>query len=261
MEQGDLLMVLFGRNSDSPVAVLAPSTPGDCFHIAFEAVQIALRYMVPVFVLSDGYLANGAEPWKVPKLEELPSIEVKYRTDPKGFQPYARDPQTLARPWVKPGTPGLEHRIGGIEKWDQTGNISYDPENHHKMTTLRAEKVARIAQDIPQLEVHGPKNARLLVLGWGSSYGSIRAAVEKGQQEGLPIARAHLRHLNPFPSNLGQVLSRFERVLIPENNMGHVRMLIRSKFLVDAAGYNRVTGQPFKVDELLEVIRKELGTL
>lgn len=260
-EQADLLMVLFGRNSESPVAVVAAQTPGDCFYAAYEGCRIAVKYMTPVYVLSDGYLANGSEPWLIPDVDKLPPIEVKFRTDPKDFFPYLRDPQTLARPWAKPGTPGLEHRIGGLEKSDKYGNVSYDPENHDFMVKTRAQKVARIAQDLPDLEVFGPENARLLVCGWGGTYGHIRAAVEECQRRGLPVARAHFRWLNPMPANTGAVLSRFERVLVPELNLGQLRMLLRSKFMVDASGLNKVAGQPFKVAEIIEAIQRELETM
>lgn len=260
-EQADLLMVLFGRNSESPVAVVAAQTPGDCFYAAYEACRMAIKYMTPVYVLSDGYLANGAEPWLIPDVDKLPAIEVKFRTDPKEFFPYLRDPQTLARPWARPGTPGLEHRIGGLEKSDKYGNVSYDPENHDFMVKTRAQKVARMAQDLPDLEVFGPENAKLLVCGWGGTYGHIRAAVEECQRRGLPVARAHFRWLNPMPANTGAVLSRFERVLVPELNLGQLRMLLRSKFMVDASGLNKVAGQPFKVGEIIEAIQRELETM
>lgn len=260
-EQADLLQALFGRNSESPVCVLAPQSPGDCFGIALEAVRLAIKYMTPVYVLSDGYLANGSEPWKIPDLDRIPPIEVRFRTEREGFAPYLRDPETLGRPWVKPGTPGLEHRIGGIEKSHIHGNVSYDPDNHDFMIKLRAQKVARIAQDIPPVEAVGPEDARLLVLGWGGTYGHIRAAVEACQQKGLKVARTHLRHLSPLPMNLGALLSRFERVLIPEINLGQLRMLVRARFLVDASGLNKVSGQPFKVAEIIEAIERELETM
>lgn len=260
-EQADLLLVMFGRNSESPVAVIAAQTPGDCFYAIYEACRIAIKYMTPVYVLSDGYLANGAEPWPIPDVDKLPPIEVRFRTDPKDFYPYLRDPRTLARPWTRPGTPGLEHRIGGLEKSDKYGSVSYDPDNHDFMVKTRAQKVARIAQDIPDLEAFGPSNAKLLVCGWGGTYGHIRAAVEECQSRGLPVARAHFRWINPMPANTGAVLSRFERVLVPELNLGQLRMLLRSRFMVDASGLNKVAGQPFKVAEIVEAIERELETM
>jgi 2-oxoglutarate ferredoxin oxidoreductase subunit alpha len=256
-EQADLLQAMFGRNGDAPVAVLAPATPADCFAIAFEAVRIAIKYMVPVFVLSDGYIANGAEPWKLPRsLDDLPEIPVHFRTEKEGFAPYLRDAATLARPWVRPGTPGLQHRIGGLEKEDVTGNISYDPDNHQRMTSLRAEKVQRIVQDVPDLAVFGPKRGKLLVVGWGGTYGAIHSAVRRANAQGLSVAQVHLRHLNPFPANLGDILGNYERVLVPELNTGQLRMLLRARYLVDAQGYNKVQGMPFKVRELLARIQE-----
>jgi 2-oxoglutarate ferredoxin oxidoreductase subunit alpha len=256
-EQADLLQALFGRNSESPVAVVAPATPAECFDLAIFAARIAIKYMCPVFVLSDGYLANGAEPWRIPDPEQLPRIEVRFRKDPDGFAPYLRDEVTLAREWAIPGTPGLEHRIGGIEKSHIWGNVNYDPENHDFMCRVRAAKIQRIVQDVPDVKVHGPEDATTLVIGWGSTYGAIRAAVEECQQRGLKVARAHLRHLNPFPANLGKVLSRFRRILVPEMNLGQLLFLLRAKFLVDAKGINKVQGKPFRVAELIEVIEKE----
>ncbi len=258
-EQADLLQVMFGRNSDSPVAVVAPATPAECFDYAIEAWRIALKYMTPVVYLSDAFLATGSEPWKIPDVADLPRIGTENHTDPATFRPYARDPQTLARPWAVPGTPGLEHRIGGLEKADVTGNVSYDPENHHRMQLLRAEKIARIASDIPELQVHGPAGGDLLVLGWGSTYGSIRTAVERLQAEGRSVAHAHLRHLNPFPTNLGEVLTSYRRVLVPEVNLGQLLMLIRARYLVDAQGYNRVRGKPFRISEIAEAAEKLLA--
>jgi 2-oxoglutarate/2-oxoacid ferredoxin oxidoreductase subunit alpha len=249
---------MFGRNSESPVAIVAPSTPADCFDMAIEACRLAIKYMCPVFLLTDGYLANGAEPWKIPAIESLPKIPVKFRTDPEGFAPYLRNEVTLARDWAIPGTPGLEHRIGGIEKSHIQGNVNYDPENHEFMCRIRAAKIARIAQDIPEIQVHGPEDATTLVLGWGSTAGAIRAAVEDCQRRGLKVARAHLRYLNPFPANLGKVLAKYKKILIPEMNLGQLLMLIRAKFLVDAKGVNKVQGKPFRVAELIDVIEKEL---
>ncbi|HXG41041.1 MAG TPA: 2-oxoacid:acceptor oxidoreductase subunit alpha [Candidatus Limnocylindrales bacterium] len=249
-EQADLLQVLFGRNSDSPVAVVAPATPGECFSYAIEAWRLALKYMTPVVYLSDAFLATGAEPWRVPSLADLPDIRVPNATDPATFRPYARDPETLARPWAIPGTPGLEHRIGGLEKQDVTGNVSYDPENHHRMQTLRAEKIARIATDIPDLDVFGPPEGELLIVGWGSTYGAIRSAVERLQARGRTVAHAHLRYLNPFPRNTGDVLRRYRKVLVPEVNLGQLVLLLRARYLVDAVGYNRVRGKPFRIAEI-----------
>ncbi len=253
-EQADLLMVLHGRNSESPVPVIAASTPSQCFHAAIEAARIALKYRTPVYLLSDAYLANGSEPWLIPDVADLPSIETEFTTDPEGFLPYSRDPETLARPWAIPGTPGLEHRIGGLEKADRTGNISYDPANHDLMVRLRAQKVAGIAKDIPELEVDDPDGAGTLVLGWGSTYGPIAAAVRRVRREGGKIAQAHLHHLNPFPRNTGDVLGRYPKILIPEMNLGQLRSLVRAEFLVDAHGYNMVRGTPFTSSELAEAI-------
>jgi 2-oxoglutarate ferredoxin oxidoreductase subunit alpha len=256
-EQADLLQVMFGRNGEAPVPVVAACTPADCFHAAIEAARIALKYRTPVVLLSDGYLANGSEPWLLPDVGELPEIKVEFATEPNHegeFWPYLRDETTLARPWALPGTPGLEHRIGGLEKADGTGNISYDPENHDRMVRLRAAKVAGIAADIPPVEVDDQEGARLLVLGWGSTYGPIGAAIRRVRAAGGKVAQAHLRHLNPFPANLGEVLRRYDRVLIPEMNLGQLRMLVRSQFLVDAIGLNRVRGLPFKAEELAEAI-------
>ncbi|MEA2623091.1 MAG: 2-oxoglutarate/2-oxoacid ferredoxin oxidoreductase subunit alpha [Chloroflexota bacterium] len=255
VEQADLLQVMFGRNSDSPIPIVAPATPSECFDYAIEAWRIALKYMTPVIYLSDAFLATGAEPWKVPDVDDLPNIEVQNWTVKETFHPYDRDPVTLARPWAVPGTPGLEHRIGGLEKADITGNVSYDPENHHRMQTLRAQKVAGIADDIPDLVVYGPPNGELLILGWGSTYGAIRTAVDRLQAEGRSVSHAHLRHLNPFPRNTGDVLRSFKRVLIPEINLGQLRLLIRARYLIDAVGLNRVRGKPFRIAEVEEAAR------
>ena len=249
-EQADLLQVLYGRNSDCPVAVVAPATPGEAFWYAFEAWRLALKYMTPVVFLSDAFLATGAEPWPIPNASELPDISVSNWTDKQTFRPYNRDPLTLARPWAVPGTPGLEHRIGGLEKADITGNISYDPENHHRMQVYRQAKIDGIANDIPELEVSGPTEGDLLILGWGSTYGSIRSAVERLQARGQSVAHAHLRYLNPFPRNTGDVVKAYKRVLIPEINLGQLSMLIRARFLVDAKGYNKVRGKPFRIAEI-----------
>ncbi len=255
-EQTDLLQVMFGRNGESPVAIVAPATPSECFRMAIEAFRIATKYMTPCVFLSDGYLGSGSEPWRIPAFEDLPRIDINYATDPETFKPYARDPDTLARPWAVPGTPGLEHRIGGLEKSDVLGNVNYDAENHWRMVQYRAEKIARIAQDIPDVEVLGDREGELLVLGWGSTYGSIITAVQRARTSGLSVSCAHLRYLNPFPENLGDVLSRYHKVLIPELNLGQLCMLIRARYLVDAVGLNRVTGRPFKIAEIETKIRE-----
>jgi 2-oxoglutarate ferredoxin oxidoreductase subunit alpha len=254
-EQGDLLQCMFGRSSDSPIAIVAPATSGDCFYMAIEAWRIAIKYRTPVVFLSDLYLGVGSEPWLIPDMASLPKIDPNFTTDPEGFKPYARDPETLARPWAVPGTPELEHRIGGLERQNLTGNVNYEPENHHLMTQLRAEKIQRIANDIPEVEVYGDEEGGdLLVLGWGSTYGVNRTAVQRARGQGKSVSQAHLRHLNPFPKNLGDVLGRFKKVLIPENNMGQLRLLIRGEFLVDAVGLNRITGRPFAIREVEEKI-------
>ena len=270
-EQADLLQVMFGRNGESPVPVVAPQSPADCFDAALEAARIAITYRTPVVLLSDGMLANGSEPWKIPELADLPVIDPAFATQtnhtsaksPDGehdeFWPYLRDERTLARPWAVPGTPGLEHRIGGLEKGEGHGNISYDPANHDFMVRTRAAKVERIAQDIPPLEVDDPgadkgDKAKVLVLGWGSTYGPIGAAVRQVRKAGLPVAQAHLRHLNPFPSDLGDVLKRYDAVMIPEMNLGQLSMLIRAKYLVDVVGYNHVRGLPLRAAELADAI-------
>jgi 2-oxoglutarate ferredoxin oxidoreductase subunit alpha len=258
-EQADLFQAMFGRNSEAPVPVLAPSSPGDCFWIALEASRIALKYMVPVIVLSDGYLANGAEPWRVPSLEELPEVPVRFHTDAAGFRPYARDAETLARPWVVPGTPGLEHRIGGLEKQDGAGNISYDPLNHERMVRLRAAKVEAVAADVPDVVPAGDPDGDLLLVGWGSTYGAITAALLAQRAKGRRVGHVHLRHLNPLPRNLGEVMDRYRHVLVPELNMGQLLFLLRGKYLVDAVGYPKVQGKPFKQSELEAKVDEVLG--
>ncbi|OIO39277.1 MAG: 2-oxoglutarate ferredoxin oxidoreductase subunit alpha [Candidatus Omnitrophica bacterium CG1_02_46_14] len=269
-EQSDLLQVMFGRNGDSPVAVVAASTPANCFGTVIEAIRIALKYMTPVYFMSDGYLANGSEPWKLPKISELPKIQVvhpKMGTAP--FLPYLRNEQTLARPWAVPGTPGLEHRIGGLEKADKTGTVTYDPANHHRMTELRQEKIRRIAQDIPLAEVFGKKSGKVLVLGWGGTFGAIHAAVAELQQEGKPVSACHLNYINPFPRNLGQILKGFSTILVPELNMGQLLFLVRAQFSakadpsfggegIHAVGYNKVSGQPFKIREIKAKVLEQL---
>jgi 2-oxoglutarate ferredoxin oxidoreductase subunit alpha len=258
-EQADLLQVLYGRNGDSPIPVVAPATPADCFEVSFEAVRLALKYMTPVIYLSDAFLATGAEPWRLPDVDALPDISVTNWTERSGFHPYSRDPLTLARPWAVPGTVGLEHRIGGLEKADITGNVSYDPDNHHLMQSLRAAKVAGIANDIPDLQVYGPERGDLLILGWGSTYGSIRSAAERLQADGHAVAHAHLRHLNPFPKNTGDVLAAYRRVLIPELNLGQLLLLIRARYLIDAVGYDRVRGKPFRIAEIVAEAQRLLA--
>ena len=257
-EQADLFQAVWGRNGECPALVVAPATPGDCFHMAIEAVRLAFRYMSPVFYLSDGYLANGAEPWAIPAIDDLPKIDVTFATDPATFMPYARDPETLARPYALPGTPGLEHRIGGIEKQHITGNVNYDPENHHLMVKLRQEKIDRAVADIPALEVMGQPTGKVLVLGWGSTYGSISSAVEKMQREGKSVSSAHLRYLNPFPRNLGEILSSFETVIVPEMNLGQLCTMIRAKYLVDAVPFSKVKGRPFQIREIVRKVEEYL---
>jgi len=260
-EQSDLLQAMFGRNGEAPVPIIAPRSPSDCFDAALEAVRIAVTYRTPVMLLSDGYLGNGSEPWRLPEVTELPDIEPAFATaGSEPFLPYARDPETLARPWAVPGTAGLEHRIGGLEKADRTGDISYDPANHDLMVRTRQAKVDRIAASIGPLEVDDPgsehgQRARILVLGWGSTYGPIGAAVRRARRDGISVAQAHLRHLNPFPSDLGEVLRRYDRVVVPEMNLGQLALLIRAKYLVDVVGYNKVRGLPFGAAELADVIQ------
>ncbi|MFE2888358.1 2-oxoacid:acceptor oxidoreductase subunit alpha [Streptomyces sp. NPDC059272] len=263
-EQADLLQAMFGRNGEAPVPIVAPCTPADCFDAAIEAARIALTYRTPVMLLSDGYLANGSEPWRIPDIDELPDLTVQFAQGPNHtlddgsevFWPYKRDPQTLARPWAVPGTPGLEHRIGGIEKQDGTGNISYDPANHDFMVRTRQAKIDGI--DVPDLEVDDPHEARTLVLGWGSTFGPITAAVRRLRASGESIAQAHLRHLNPFPRNLGAVLKRYDRVVIPEMNLGQLATLVRAKYLVDAHSYNQVNGMPFKAEQLATALKEAI---
>jgi 2-oxoglutarate ferredoxin oxidoreductase subunit alpha len=274
-EQSDLLQAMFGRNGDSPVAIVAPQSPADCFDMAFEAVRIAARFMCPVFYLSDGYLANGSEPWKIPSADKLPKITITHPTAPNSegtnlaheapegeaggkFLPYRRD-EFLARPWAVPGTPGLEHRIGGIEKQDVTGNINYEPANHQHMTDTRARKIENIAQTIPDLEVKGPADAELLVVGWGGTYGSITTAVQRAQRKGLKVAQAHFRYLNPMPKNTAAVMKRFKKILVPELNSGQLSWLLRAKYLAPAEGLNKVQGKPFLVSEIEAAIEKMLG--
>lgn len=261
-EQADLLQAMFGRNGECPACILAPQSPADCFDMTFEAVRLAIRFMTPVFILSDGYLANGAEPWRIPKVDDLPKIAVSHPekisangNGEAGFLPYKRDDR-LVRPWAIPGTPGLEHRIGGLEKEDITGNVSYDPANHEHMTKVRAQKIANIAAEIPLLEVNGPSEGDLLVIGWGGTYGSIVTAVQRAQRKGLKVAQAHLRYLNPMPKNTEQVLKSYKKVLAPELNCGQLRLLLRSQFLVDVQGLNKIQGRPFLVSEIEQKIEE-----
>ena len=258
-EQADLLQAMFGRNSEAPIPVLAPSTPGDCFWVAVEACRIALKYMVPVIILSDGYLANGAEPWRIPTEEEIPAFPVKFATDPDGFMPYKRNPDTLARPWAVPGTKGLEHRIGGLEKQDVSGNINYEPLNHENMVRIRAAKIDAVVQDIPNVLPAGDPEGDLLIVSWGSTYGAITQSVKSQRAKGRKIGHLHLRHLNPLPANVGDVLKRYKKVLVAELNMGQLRWMLRAKYLVDAAGLNKIQGRPFKQAELDQKIEEMLG--
>ena len=258
-EQADLLQALFGRNSEAPIPVLAASTPADCFWIAVEASRIALKYMVPVIILSDGYLANGAEPWRIPSIEDIPGIPVQFAKSPEGFQPYKRNPETLARPWAIPGTPGLEHRIGGLEKQDVTGNVNYEPLNHENMVRIRAAKIDAIVQDIPNVMPSGDPEGDLLIVSWGSTYGSITQSLKAQRAMGRRIGHLHLRNLNPLPANVGDILKRYRKVLVPELNMGQLLWVLRAKFLVDAVGLNKIQGRPFKQAELDQKIEEMLG--
>ncbi len=258
-EQADLLEVLFGRNGESPIPVVAAATPVECFDMAIEAFRIAVRYMTPVFLLSDGYVANNSEPWKIPDPDSIEAIEAEFYTEPEGYQPYMRDPQTLARPWVVPGTKGMEHRVGGLGKQDLTGNVSYAPEDHEEIVHTRARKVELIADSIPEVKVSGPEQGDLLVLGWGGTYGAIRAAVEEVRSEGMEVAQAHLRYLNPFPRNLGKILGRYKQVLIPELNLGQLALLIQGNFPVRVVKLNKVQGRPFQIREVAEKIRALLS--
>ncbi|MFD6275009.1 2-oxoacid:acceptor oxidoreductase subunit alpha [Streptomyces sp. NPDC060209] len=263
-EQADLLQAMYGRNGEAPVPIVAPRTPADCFDAALDAARIALTYRTPVFLLSDGYLANGSEPWRIPEVDSLPDLRTPFATGPNHaladgtevFWPYKRDPETLARPWAVPGTPGLEHRIGGIEKQDGTGNISYDPANHDFMVRTRQAKIDGI--QVPDVEVDDPAGATTLVLGWGSTYGPITAAVRRLRAAGETIAQAHLRHLNPFPRNLGEVLGRYDKVVVPEMNLGQLALLLRAKYLVDAQSFNQVNGMPFKAEQLATALKEAI---
>ena len=257
-EQADLMLAMYGRNSDSPVPIIAPATPADCFLMAFEAIRIAVRYMTPVFFMSDGYLANGAEPWRIPSAADLPDMKVEFRKEPNGFFPYLRDPQTLSRPWAIPGTPGLEHRVGGLEKDYLTGNVSYAPMNHEQMVRVRSRKIAGIVQDIPPTELNGPAQGDVLLLGWGSTYGAIESAARSLQKEGKKVSHAHIRFINPLPPDLRDILGRFKHVVVPELNMGQLVRLIRAEYLVDAISMNKIQGQPFKVGEIVRKVNSLL---
>lgn len=262
-EQADLLQAMFGRNGESPIPVLAPATPGECFTYAIEAVRLAVKYMTPVLYLSDGYLANGSEPWLIPDVAQLPKISVKYakKEDIQGkYLPYLRNPETLARPWAIPGTAGLEHRIGGLEKEDVSGNVSYDPINHQKMVNLRAAKVAGIAEDIPPVEIWGDTEGDVLVVGWGGTYGAITSAVEHLRAQGQKVSSIHIRYMNPFPKNLGKVLKSFKKVLVAELNLGQLALLLRAKYLVDAQSLCKVQGKPFKIQEIVESVQNLLSS-
>ena len=259
-EQADLMQALYGRHGDAPLAAIAPATPADCFDVAIEAVRLATKFMTPVIVLSDAYLANAAEPWQIPDVDGLPKFPVKFRTDPEGFHPFRRDPETMARPWALPGTKGLEHRIGGLERGFDTGNISYDPANHEKMTKARAAKIAGIAEHIPLQEPElGPKDGKLAVVGWGSTYGPIFQAVRAAREDGLDVTHIHLRYVSPFPKNLGELLAGYETVLVPEMNAGQLSRLLRAEYAIPVEALNKVQGQPFKIAEIREAIDARLS--
>ena len=253
-EQSDLNQAIYGRNGEAPMVVLAPATPADCFMMAYEACRIALKYMIPVILLSDGYIANGSEPWKIPDVNTLPDMETRILKKKEGFAPFNHGNPDLARPWALPGTPGMEHRIGGLEKWEETGHVSYDPENHQKMVELRQEKVDIIARDLPLAKPFGKESGDLLVIGWGGTHGALRSAVETAQSEGMSVSHLHLRHLNPLPQNLGEILVKFQKVMIAELNLGQLANIIRAKFLVDAVGLNKVQGKPFTQTEVFNKI-------
>ena len=253
-EQSDLNQAIYGRNGEAPMVVLAPATPADCFMMAYEACRIALKYMIPVILLSDGYIANGSEPWKIPDVNTLPDMETRILKKKEGFAPFNHGNPDLARPWALPGTPGMEHRIGGLEKWEETGHVSYDPENHQKMVELRQEKVDIIARDLPPAKPFGKESGDLLVIGWGGTHGALRSAVETAQSEGMSVSHLHLRHLNPLPQNLGEILVKFQKVMIAELNLGQLANIIRAKFLVDAVGLNKVQGKPFTQTEVFNKI-------
>lgn len=257
-EQADLMQAIHGRNGEAPIAVLAASTPSECFSLAIEASRIALKYMTPVILLTDGYIANGAEPWKLPDIDELPKFKKEFHTETENFHPYERD-ENLSRPWAIPGTPGLEHRIGGLEKANITGNVSYDPDNHDLMVRLRAEKIKKVVKDVPNLEVTGDQSGDLLVLGWGGTYGAITEAVDKARDMGFNVSQAHLKYLNPMPANTEEVLKNFKNVLIPELNLGQLTKLIRMEFLIEPVSLTKIKGLPFKSKEILDKISELLG--
>ncbi len=257
-EQSDLFQALFGRHGECPMPVLATKSPTDCFYAAYAACEIAIKYMTPVVLLTDGYLANSSEPWRVPDVKDLPEIKVEHPTDPEGFQPYSRD-ENLARPWATPGTPGLAHRIGGLEKQEITGAVSYDPENHEKMSKIREEKIQKVVESIPDQTVQGPQEGELLIVSWGSSYGAVRTGVEKAQEQGKPVSHSHLRHLFPFPANLGEILSRFNKILVPEMNLGQLSWLLRAHYLIEPLELHKIRGRPFTVKDISERIEEVLG--
>ena len=257
-EQADLLQALWGRNGDCPLVVLAASSPADCFDCGVEAVRIAIKYMTPVLLLTDGYIANGSEPWLVPRADDLPEIPVAFRTDPEGFRPFSRDPCTFARPWVRLGTPGLEHRIGGLEHEDGSGNVSYDPENHEQMTVLRERKIAGIAEGIPPARTFGDESGELLLVGWGGTYGALREATIAARKKGLDVSQLHLRYLNPLPANVGDVLRSFRRVLVAELNRGQLDILLRARFPIETIRFNKVQGRPFQVGEIVAAVEQVL---
>ncbi|MCA9797048.1 MAG: 2-oxoglutarate ferredoxin oxidoreductase subunit alpha, partial [Candidatus Eremiobacteraeota bacterium] len=257
-EQSDLMMAYFGRNGEAPLPIVAPSTPSDCFTMAIEAFRLAVRCMAPVLLLSDGYLANSSEPWRIPNPDLIAPIQVTHPTHPVGFMPYQRDPESLARPWAIPGTKGLEHRVGGLAKAPETGNVSYKPAHHQQMVNDRAEKVARLADVIPDQKVFGPAQGDLLVLGWGSTFGAIRSAVQQAQREGLSVAASHLRYLSPFPKNLKTILGNYKQILLPEMNMGQLAYVLRATFGIDIVSYPQVEGRPFRI---ADIHRKIVETL
>lgn len=258
-EQADLLQAMYGRNSESPMVVIAAASPGDCFWMALEASRIAVKYMTPVMLLTDGYIANGAEPFLLPKIEDLPKFPVTFRTDSEGFFAYKRDPETMARAWVRPGTPGLEHRIGGLEKDSLTGMVSYDAHNHETMIHTRQEKVEGISRDIAPAEVYGDTEGDVLIVGWGGTYGALKTATHRLRQTGLKVGHMHMRHINPMPGNVGDVLKRYKHVVVAELNLGQLRQILRARFLVDAHGLNKVQGQPFKVSEIMARVQQIVG--